>query len=226
MTVVDIWSGSVVASSDAWVAGGTLALAAVTLVLACVAGWQAWLSRKALQASLRPVLVEVPIGIFVEDEKINENTRAFGDAGAVDIWPGEDGVLEIRTPFRNTGAAIALVKSLKLGWAEAQSWRATASHTAVPAGETTIVTVTVPFEAQDAAIAATADLQPDSLYIEIGYTDINAQQHARTRAWIKKHPDPESYVEYFVDRIDLFEGAADKAYASLSVRQTSTDPAA
>jgi hypothetical protein len=106
----------VAATWDVSVGIGTLALAAVTLALVCVAVYQARLTRLAWQSQLQPVLVDVPIGVFVRDEQVSESTRVFDDAGEVDVWPGEDGNLEITVPMRNAGAGLALVTSVEIAW--------------------------------------------------------------------------------------------------------------
>jgi hypothetical protein len=112
----------VAATWEASVGIGTLALAAVTFALVCVAVYQARLTRLTWQSQLQPVLVDVPIGVFVRDEKVNKNTRVFDDAG----WPGEDGDLEITLPMRNAGAGPALVTSVEIAWRHATHWRAAA----------------------------------------------------------------------------------------------------
>lgn len=203
---------------EAWVGIGTLALAAVTFALVCVAVYQARLTRLTWQSQLQPVLVDVPIGVFVHDEQLSENTRVFDDAGEVDVWPGEDGDLEVTVPMRNAGAGLALVTSLELAWAHAGSWRAAALHTAIPAGEQTRGAFHVPFPDQAAAVAAIEGIQRNELAVTIVYTDVRGQQLGRTQMWVMKHPDEESPVEYFIDRIELFRGRATTPFASPSGR--------
>lgn len=213
------------ATAESGVATATIALACVTLLLAFAAGWQAWLSRRALQAGLRPLLVDLPVGIFVQDQQIGENVHMHSDEGEVDLWPEDNGSLQIRIPLRNAGAGIALIVSLTLGWDSGGDWRAAARHTAIPSGETTYVDAVVAFPDRNAALAAMDGLQPDQLSIEVGYTDINAKQRGRTRAWVMKHPDPDSHLDYIVDRIELFKGRKLRPFASLSGRREEQRPA-
>ena len=208
----------VAATWDASVGIGTLALAAVTFVLVCVAIYQARLTRLTWQSQLQPVLVDVPIGVFVRDEQLNENTRVFDDAGEVDVWPGEDGNLEITVPMRNAGAGLALVTSVEIAWGHATNWRGAALHTAIPAGEQTRVAFHVPFPDQGAAVTAIEGIQRDELAVTIVYTDVRGQQLGRTRMWVMKHPDEESQVEYFIDRIELFRGRKKSPFATPSGR--------
>ncbi len=209
---------------EAWVGIGTLALAVVTLVLVCVAAYQAWLTRRAWQSQLQPVLVDVPVGVFVQDEQVGDNVRRYEDAGEVDVWPGEDGRLEITVPMRNAGAGLALITAVELDWRHAMSWQGAALHTAIPAGEQTRVTFQVPFADQASAIAAIEGIQRDELGVTIVYTDVRGQQRGRTRLWVMKHSDEEASIEYLVDRIELFRGDDDAPFATPSGRGVALAP--
>jgi hypothetical protein len=72
---------------DSWVAVGTISLAVVTLLLAAATTAQARLSRRVLQASLRPLLVDVPVS----------------DDGEPFAVSDENGVTEIEVTLRNGG---------------------------------------------------------------------------------------------------------------------------
>jgi hypothetical protein len=177
--------------ADAWVAIGTLALAAVTLILALISAAQVRTSRRALQASLRPLLVDVPLG---------------GDQDAeVDITSDEKGLVEVEMRLRNAGTGLALiVGGPRLRWAAFPSgWTGVSQQLVVVAGEPVRLTFRRAFGNAQSAHDAVGAAQAFSAEVE--YTDVNGKQWTRTTAYVISHPDEDSLVDMFVDRVELFD---------------------
>lgn len=114
---------------DQLLAGATLVLASATVVLAFftkravdAAQASAEISRLTLQAGLRPVLVDVPLGRFVEREEIRyhelgaRQVGAVEDRGEIDSRTPERGDWQdrrlISIPFRNAGPGIAVIRTV------------------------------------------------------------------------------------------------------------------
>jgi hypothetical protein len=120
---------------EALVAMATFALAAVTVVLAWRTSVMAsktadlaqftkedvGLSRTAIEADVRPVLIAVPRNEFVHPTGMNYETRVRGIVRgnpdrAVVYVQDVDGRLFVSAPARNDGAGIAFVSSAMLVW--------------------------------------------------------------------------------------------------------------
>jgi hypothetical protein len=145
------------------------------------------LSRRALEASVRPLLVDIPIG---ED-------------GEPDAVSDDHGVTEIEVHLRNGGTGLAMiVGGPRLIWdAFPCGWSGVAQQLVVLPGENVRFTFRQSFgSAQSANDVA---LQVAEFAFEVEYTDVNGQQRSRTRAYVVKHPDEESTVDLYVDRIDV-----------------------
>ena len=173
--------------ANTWVAIGTIVLAAVTLLLALAATAQVRMSRRALEASVRPLLVDIPIG---------------GD-GEPDAVSDDGGVTEIEVHLRNGGAGLALIaEGPRLIWdAFPTGWSGVAQQLVVLPGEEARFTFRQTFgsakAANDVALAVA------NFAFEIAYSDGNGKQKARTRAYVVKHADEDSTVDLFIDRIDI-----------------------
>jgi hypothetical protein len=174
-------------SPETWVAIGTLALACVTMLLAVATTVQVRLSRRAFEASVRPLLVDIPIG---ED-------------GEPDAVSDEDGVADIEVHLRNGGTGLAMIaEGPRLIWdAFPTGWSGVAQQLVVLPGEKVRFTFRQSFgsvqSANEVALAA------DDFAFEVEYTDVNGKQRSRTRAYIVQHPDEQSEIDLYVDRIDV-----------------------
>jgi hypothetical protein len=167
---------------------------------------QVFTSRRALQATLRPLLVDVPIGDDVDAE--------------ADISFDEEGVVEVEVPLRNAGSGLALiVGGPTLHWQEEHvptSLGGVSQQTAVAPGERVRLTFRTRFPTAETAQLAV--LSADKFEVDLAYTDVNGKQRTRTKAYVIEHPDEDSDIDHVVDRVDLFRGRKVKPFASLSGR--------
>jgi len=172
---------------ETWVAIGTLGLAAVTLVLAVATAAQVRMSRRAFEASVRPLLVDIPVG---ED-------------GEPDAVSDEHGVTDIEVHLRNGGAGLALIaEGPRLIWdAFPTGWNGVAQQLVILPGEDVRVTFRRSFGT--ARSANEVALAPNNFAFEVDYTDVNGKQKSRTRAYVVEHPDKDTTIDLFVDRIEI-----------------------
>jgi hypothetical protein len=175
-------------SPETWVAIGTLVLAGVTLALAIATAAQVKLSRRALEGSVRPLLVDIPIG---EDD------------AEPDVVSDDEGAVEIEARLRNGGTGLAtIVGGPTLAWdAFPPVWGGVAQQLVVLPGETVRLTFRRSFgsaqSANEVALAAT------NFAFDVEYADVNGKQRTRTRAFVVQHPDEQSEVDLYVDRLEV-----------------------
>jgi hypothetical protein len=161
-----------------WVAVGTLALAAVTALVVVATTIDVRTSRRSLQATLRPLLAEVPL-----------SSKSRGEIAA------SDATVEIRVPVRNTGSGLALiVRGPVLHWGGQQRWDSVARVPVLPAGEESdfIFWVTYP-SSVDAQQAASST---KTFGFEVDYTDIDGSQRTRTKAKLVRLDGTSSYFAF------------------------------
>jgi hypothetical protein len=173
---------------ETWVAVGTLALAAVTLVLAIATATQVKLSRRALEASVRPLLVDIPIG---------------DDDAEPDAVSDDDGIVEIEAHLRNGGTGLANDRGgTTLIWdAFATGWSGVAQRLVVLPAEKVRFTFRQSFGSAQSAnqIALTAT----DFAFEVEYADVNGKQRTHSTAYVVQHPDEQSEIDLYVDRLDV-----------------------
>jgi hypothetical protein len=172
---------------DTWVAIGTISLAAVTLLLAVATTAQVRMSRRALEASVRPLLIDIPIGKDGEPDAVSD----------------ENGVTDIEVYLRNGGAGLALIaEGPRLIWdAFSTGWSGVAQQLVVLPGEDVRFTFRQSFgsaqAANDVALAA------KNFAFEVDCTDVNGKQKTRTRAYVVEHPEEDSTLDLYVDKIEI-----------------------
>jgi hypothetical protein len=203
-------------SWDAWVAVGTLLLAAAT-------GFLAWQTRRDVaaasetaEAALRSVeIAERALSVGIRPVVTDIEPRE--PAAEVVVWPNLRNI-EINVPLRNVGSGLALLggPTLEIELAEYTHLRSVALHTALPGGESSRIDFVLEW---DNAIRASQEFnrlhsEIKQFAAEVPYTDMNGDQPTRTRALVRLH-DGE---DWYVDQIELFHGDDDQPFATLPGR--------
>jgi hypothetical protein len=188
---------------DAWVAIGTLLLAAGTFYMAAgtkrlarltenevravedqarAAGAHLQIAQEALEASIRPTLVDVPPTGPTSPERIQyEGWGTDVDRAAAHIEQTSD-YLYCSVPLRNVGAGLALVEGVTLRWAANDvPWRGNSSLLAVPVGDQTRVLFSVPARRPEFSRAVEAVQEAGSFTIEASYTDASGRPQPPVR---------------------------------------------
>jgi len=106
--------------------------------------WSGYTSRAAitqekesLQAAFRPVIVDVPLGLYMEPSKTNYNPD---DLGAIH-WRNEpDGVVRLTVPVRNVGPGPAFVYGSWVSAVTADS-KAEIDHQVIPPNEIAVISI-------------------------------------------------------------------------------------
>jgi hypothetical protein len=200
------------------VGAATFALAVATLFLVGVATWQAVLTRRAvgiardeLSASLRPVLIDVPLRHGVEPERID-----FEDLGVPigpewsqeETQPGTIFVSRamgshdylVSVPVRNVGPGVAVVSAPHPTCFQERDGAHTQgriSRKVIPTGEEARLTFRL-----------TTDRRTDAFYAQIAYTDIAGEQMTRTQFYVRRPETPDAQHE--VRGLALFLGHSDQ----------------
>jgi hypothetical protein len=161
-----------------------------------VARDQILLSSQALQASNRPLLVDVPIGIYLES--ITESSypdlvrHRVIDRVAVSLRV-DKGDLKLNVPFRNSGTGLALIQRVAL-LVEGEETPATVAGTAVGPGEFTRV------NASRAGLRANVS----RLNIIVWYTDLGGAQSTRSQLEFAIDRSRDGHQEWRVRALYLF----------------------
>lgn len=169
------------------------------------------LSRRALEANARPLLVDAPRGVFWEASDGGQRDRGQIriSAGAYSARNQPVGSIHCEVPLQNVGVGLALIERFQLqGLARGITWRQVASQSVVPPGQL----VSLAFEAEVDPGDAEAwgfDLNHEDfeLDLDVWYSDISGEQRARTRVLIEGHRGwwrPTHVALYEGDQVEPF----------------------
>jgi hypothetical protein len=205
---------------DAWVAIGTIGLAVATTYLARqthdevkAATRDLDLTQRSFETSTRPVLVDVPLGVFVErwqDVSAGIQQRQE-DRGQVVVLmsPGE---LYCSLPIRNVGAGLALVRAKAISWAAREVPWSSEVPGAIPPNEI----VNAHFRGP---VANTETLESvkgiETFQITIDYSDLAAVRVSTTVFLVSRVPHVTS--GWAVVEVRLYDGGQ-HPYVTLSPR--------
>jgi hypothetical protein len=160
---------------------------------------QAALARATLEASIQPILADVPSGVFLEIEEIslaedvNQEERGplftmqLTDRGDL-IVADRDRFVFCSIPFRNTGSGTAMIRGIGIRFGEAEWSGARASRMVVPPGELTRVSIFVPKDRSEIS-QHIPNLVKGYFDMSVMYTNINGTQPVVTRALVWRYPD-------------------------------------
>jgi hypothetical protein len=213
------------AGAETWVAGGTFMLAFATAALALSTRREAQaslqqveISRRALQAGSRPLLVDAPKGVFFDEHSL-EVESGSKDRGAVIAsshqLSGPDdafGYVEFNVPLQNVGSGVALIDRFVMrDFPINAAWSHTASQSVVPVGQLVTLRMSADIDPGDAQ-ALEIELRQDhhEVEVEVWYTDLAGEQRSRTRLLVEG-----DHGRWRPTRIFLYEGDASEPFADL-----------
>jgi hypothetical protein len=176
-----------------------------------VARQQVEISAAAMQAGNRPLLVDVPLGVYVETEpytSFHEQRYRRVDRGRLEVWFQQETDFTIAIPLRNSGTGLALIERVSVRAGEdGAEVEGEASGTAVVPGELTILSFALP------SLAA----PPDRLWVEATYTDLVGSQRTRSRAEVVPSETAPAVTVgrqgWRVKRVFLFHGDDDEPFS-------------
>jgi hypothetical protein len=211
--------------AETWVAAGTLLLALATAALAVSTQREAQaslqeveISRRALQAGARPLLVDAPRGVFYETHgiDIDERPRDLGSvAASAHVFSEQDGSVgysELTVPVQNVGSGVALIERFTVrGFPIEATWRHVASQAVVPPGQLITLRMSGEIDPGDATVLD-LELQSDHIEVELDvwYTDLAGEQQHHTRLLVEADRG-----RWRPTRIYLFEGGSEVPFADL-----------
>lgn len=228
---------------DAWVAIGTLALAASTFVLAlhtrsvaartreeaeavarqvAIGQQQVEVTRESLQASIRPLIADAPRGVFVHQEEVFGRMHVR-DRAELRVGVSENRVFG-RITLHNAGPGLALIQRVNLIW-PVQEVAGGSDHylTVVPAGQLMPIEFAAIYSDQAVEEAGKETLSSgwrvktdDGFIVEIEYTDMSGAQLTQSRATVAKHP---MSARWWVRRVELYRGYEVEPFAVLTPMQ-------
>jgi hypothetical protein len=130
--------------------------------------------REALLASVRPLVVDVPLGAFVDYRTAQEI-----DQGAVRSLLGGDGSIILHVPIRNVGVGPAFLRTAMLLPRPGTILIATTTGNVLPTNELGAVDILASVSDEAFPIVKASRLA-GSLVIAVDYADLGGQQRTRT----------------------------------------------
>lgn len=195
---------------EAWVAIGTLALAASTWRLARetrslskftarevaaaerqanAAYEQLQVARASLESSIRPVALDVPEDGSSSNELVTYDAAFSASVNRTHVHVATDrGYLHISVPFRNAGIGIAFVDRCSIRTAD-RFWEGTTTVQALPPGEVARMRFSVPNRVASYAAIHEGVVESGQLTVEIVYSDASARQQPITRLVYARRDD-------------------------------------
>jgi hypothetical protein len=168
---------------------------------------QAELARQTLEASIQPLLVDVPVGPVSPGEQVffpdDAGPTVIGPPGR--IWVADPSPqLRCAIPFRNVGAGVALAKGAELSVGNWRHTRYRISRGVISPGEWTWVAFSITRE--DAAGAPLEPLLSNAFTVSIAYTNARGARPVWSTAVVFRDPEPRyPEQENFVRQLLLYE---------------------
>jgi hypothetical protein len=187
---------------------------------------QAAAGQRALEASFRPLMSDVPRGFWphpgdgksievVKDHFEHIDDEAEVLAGAEYGKPGYFSVA-----LRNIGAGPAVVTEVKLHASDAAWDECTISAAVVPPGEVSRFTFTIPADRDDVVPIRNEILRSTSMVVTVAYTDQAGLHRMRTEAQLSRYRHSGGVSPWYVRQLSTFEGDGDQPV----VKSAHTDP--
>lgn len=177
-----------------WVAVGAI----VTGVLAVATGWVAWttrnvamLTRREIEGTIRPLLVDVPMGstrdegkVVISFEPMGEGLDAVSVGGRVAYREDQNRTL-VAVPIRNVGPGAAIVAApAPVIWKPDTGARSSGrvNVLAIASQETAYALFVVGWG--DPIVDPGWNPRDGDFYVEFAYTDVTGRQPTRTRFFV------------------------------------------
>lgn len=150
-------------------------------VLAAVAAWSAWLSRRglrqerqAIQGTTRPVIVDVPLRLYMREVSTRMDEPDMGKIR----WfrPTSPVSIQLTVPVRNIGAGPAFVWGSWFG-APGYDHVADVDHQVIPADELAVISIEVDTSSTLYPAMARASEEGGMFSVTLSYTDLGKQHY-------------------------------------------------
>lgn len=215
------WLGRWDSLSTWLVALGTLGLAIATYAVARQAKNEATAVRQQAETAVRPILVEVPIGVYVEREIAQPGsltTPHEDDRGEI-IVDQENESLFVWLPLRNAGSGAALIRDIAMTSTPLTGHlvqvATETSQMLVPPEQIVGFSIDLTYLTGEAGASAlvkakeepsAANLESHQLVASVTYTDVNGGQGTRTVVFLRYRSRPGLLSPWRVSRLELYEG--------------------
>jgi hypothetical protein len=170
------------------------------------------LSRMATQATSRPMLGDIPMGMYYHPEhpksvRFDDGTYIQLDDRGSSIAPQEsEGFAYCSIALRNIGTGAALITAFGLVFPNC-SWSGRASQSIIPPTETTRLSFTIPKDREELQ-EGVEQLRQGRITLDVTYTDVDGGQPLITRCYLHRslgilfriteisfrHPDEEPFA--------------------------------
>src|SRR2546428_5555260 len=170
------------------------------------------LSRMAMEAASRPILGDVPMGMYYHPElpksvRFDDGTSIQIDDRGSSIVPEEtEGFAYCSIALRNIGTGAALITAFGLVFPN-YSWSGRASQSVIPPTETTRLSFTIPKNREELQ-EGVEQLRHGRITLDVAYTDVDGGQPLITRCYLHRslgilfriteisfrHPDEEPFA--------------------------------
>ncbi len=168
-----------------WTAAGTLLVAVRTGALAVATFVVASRTREALRATIRPVLVDVPMDAPGSARVTHaDGLELLVETDSVHVLAKEKYVF-CSLPLRNVGPGVAVISGLGL---REPSWSGNASRMIVPPGEATRFSFSVPRDRPELS-EGIGSMLGGRFILEARYADAEGGQDTITRAFVVRGED-------------------------------------
>ncbi len=176
---------------------------------------QTYLAQLTLSAQIRPVLIDVPVGLGEPSDSVffaGTRDPISVPRGGVHVFANEDGV-RISVPLRNAGAGLAMVRGISLEVGEPITPPATAIQPAnIAPGERGRVSLVAGHD-YPRLDAIRAVLQPayGTFSVVVSYTDLAGQHLALSRFDVSYRS--EAHTNWEVRQVHLSRPGSDEPFA-------------
>lgn len=174
---------------------------------------QTRISQLTLNAQIRPVLIDVPLDLAVEESLFypGREEPIAGHRGGVHVFSGDQEVM-VSVPLRNAGAGLAMIRGIGMRLTVATPSAPVIIQPAnVPAGEHGRVSFrATPGDAAFAPLSQAIAGQA-SFSIEVGYSDLAGQQYTISRFGV--HFRSRAHTNWEVRQVHLQELGAEEPFA-------------
>jgi hypothetical protein len=159
---------------------------------------------QALLASMRSVVIEVPLDVMTHEIRSNLGTVTIDD-GAVWRTFNDDGSVLVGVPVRNIGPGPAFVRIAHLSPSPGMVFDAQADHQVIPPGERAVIRCEVTAQTTGFSALKLA-LQSRSLKAMVRYSDISGRQRTQSVVTFRfaAGSETEAFAEGVVEKLDLY----------------------
>jgi hypothetical protein len=160
----------------------TQRLADTTLAVARASEEEVQATRGVLEASIKPILVDVPRNLDgpVTELTFEDSATLNLGAGAIAAPTETDRFAYFSVPFRNIGPGVAFIRGLGLEFPGRTGWSGKMSASVVGPGDTTRLSFSIPKDRPELA-EGLDQLRGGNVSVLVSYTDVHGGQMTMTR---------------------------------------------